>query len=90
MIVDHPLVLPLVDPDHLFFFYQSGAHELLQRLNRRQVGWDVYKGHRHVQRPKSAVLDGEGRILQLWMGCGALFDMQADHYEPIAPPRTGL
>lgn len=46
--------------------------------------------YRHDQRPKSAVLDGEGRILQLWMGCGALFDMQADHYEPIAPPRTGL
>jgi len=37
---------------------------------------------------KGAVLDADGRILQLWMGCGAPLDMTGDHYEPLAPPRV--
>ncbi len=45
--------------------------------------------YRHDHGAKAAVLNEDGRILQLWMGCGAPLDMPADHYEPIAPPRVG-
>lgn len=47
-----------------------------------------FAAYRHDQQAKSAVLDGDGRILQLWMGCGAPYAMSPDHDLPIAPPRT--